>query len=484
MTKNAAIQNTNLLQSADTLLTQSAPCISPSPGHMNDSQVMDVLDHSYDAIWITNADGIVMKVTKAWEKLFNCCVHDVEGRHITDVMNFYQASSATKHVLETGEPYTVLHDLTNGMTVLVSAVPVFGVDDKLQYVISNTRNVTPDSTIFTHMNNYYRELQFLRARANQGADSLVFESGAMQNVMKTILLIKDLECTVMLLGDTGTGKNTLARYMHVNSIRADQPFIEINCAAIPEQLLESELFGYEQGSFTGALKGGKPGMFELANHGTLVLDEIDSMPLRLQTKLLSAIQDRSITRLGGKERVPLDVRLVCACKPEIKELVGKGLFREDLFYRINVIPIEIPPLAQRKKDVRALFDHYLNEYSKKYRRNITVDEKAYKILENYTWPGNIRELRNIVERLVILNTTSTITPEDIPFGEHLLSNSVNSSLALDEQIGYLEKKLIDNALKKYGSTRKAAENLGITQSSLMRRKKKYRDSNVCDEEES
>lgn len=440
---------------------------------LNDSQVMDIIDHSYDAIWITNAAGFVLKVTKAWAYHFNCVIEDVQGRHISEVSQFYQCVSATQQVLETGEPHTLINNLRNGITTLVSAVPIYAPNGMLQYVISNIRNITPDSGIITYINKYYQELQFLRAQVTQPTDRLVFESEAMQNILKTILLIKDLECTVLLLGDTGTGKTALAKYIHSKSIRSDQPLIEINCAAIPPQLLESELFGYEQGAFTGARKGGKPGMFELANRGTLVLDEIDSLPIQLQGKLLSVVQEHSVIRIGGNKRIALDVRLICICKPGLEKLVADGSFREDLFFRINVMPIEIPPLAQRKKDIRVIFNMYLEEYCKKYHRNTSVAPEAYEILENYSWPGNIRELRNLVERLLILNTNSMIYAKDIPCHENSHAEVKSSGLSMTEQVQQLEKQLLESALVTFGSTRKAAKYLGITQSALMRKKKKY-----------
>ncbi|EYE88655.1 Fis family transcriptional regulator [Fervidicella metallireducens AeB] len=277
--------------------------------------------------------------------------------------------------------------------------------------------------------------------------------------------------TILILGESGTGKELFARAIHNCSKRKDKPFIAINCAAIPESLLESELFGYEEGAFTGAKKGGKIGKFELANGGTIFLDEIGDMPLHLQTKLLRVIQDRSIEKIGSTINIPIDVRIIAATHKDLENMVTNGEFRQDLYYRINVIPIKIPPLRQRKEDIKILTQHILEKCKKKLSKNIKgIDEEAYNMLMKYSWFGNVRELENVIEYAVNMETGEYLTPFSLPIRikEDEKNDYDNCNLR------YLEKKAIEQVLRKYKNRDEAAKILGIGRATLFRKIKEYK----------
>ena len=251
----------------------------------------------------------------------------------------------------------------------------------------------------------------------------------------------------------------------------------MNCAAIPDSLLESELFGYEKGAFTGALNKNKPGMFELANGGTILLDEIGEMPLNLQSKLLRVLQEKELRRIGGTTSIKLDARVIASTNQNLMSLIAEKRFREDLYYRLNVVPIYIAPLRDRKEDISLLAMHLLEALNKKYKQKKVIDQTAIAALEQYDWPGNVRELANVIERLIVSDTASRITYESIANVLGLkthIEDGILDSMHLKEAVEKLEKKMIENALKTYGSTYKAAKALGTSQPTLFRKAKYYK----------
>lgn len=284
------------------------------------------------------------------------------------------------------------------------------------------------------------------------------------------------DITVLITGETGCGKEVFSTELHHKSNRKNLPYVKVNCAALPENLIESELFGYEKGAFTGALNKEKLGMFEVANGGTILLDEIGEMPLNLQSKLLRVLQEKEIMRIGGTKSIKLDVRVIAATNQDLSELIKQGKFREDLFYRLNVVPLKIPPLRERKDDIAILAYRFLEKFNIKYSKAKSFGSTAIKALESYSWPGNVRELENSIERLVVIDDNSYITNNDIIniLGKDKISLSqVNTNLTLKEAVSVFEKELIENALKKLGSTYKAARALGVTQPTVFRKAKAY-----------
>jgi transcriptional regulator with PAS, ATPase and Fis domain len=295
-------------------------------------------------------------------------------------------------------------------------------------------------------------------------------------IVAMIRQVAALDVTVLITGETGVGKEVVANEIYMNSSRSKGPFIKVNCAAIPGNLLEAELFGYEKGAFTGATGTGKLGLFEVADKGTLLLDEIGDMPPELQSKLLRVIQHKEISRIGGTKPIKLDVRILAATNCELSALVRQGRFREDLFYRLNVFPIVIPPLRSRTEDIETLAEHFLNVYNAKYGKAAFIDDAGLAMMKQYSWPGNVRELQNIVERLVIVaGPVAVIGGEQLaPLlnVNHAYAEPASRETGLREMVANVEKKAIERALTLHGSTRKAARALKVDQSTIVKKAKK------------
>jgi len=307
---------------------------------------------------------------------------------------------------------------------------------------------------------------------------IIAESPQMKKILQTIDYIKDVDSSVLITGESGTGKEVIFQYICQTSRRWDKPIVKINCGAIPENLFESELFGYEDGAFTGARKKGKAGLFEMADHGTLFLDEVGEMNLEMQVKLLRAIQEKEIFRVGGSKSIQVDVRIVAATNQNIEQMVEEGRFRRDLFYRLNVIRLEIPPLRERTEDIIPLCYHFLEIFNKRYHKNKGLTLRAARTLAHLEWPGNIRELENLVENIVVLEQ------DEVMRAKHLQDRyckgemqggevTVKGILPYKEALSQMERQLLENTRNQFGSTRKMAEALGLNQSTISRKLRQY-----------
>jgi transcriptional regulator with PAS, ATPase and Fis domain len=301
----------------------------------------------------------------------------------------------------------------------------------------------------------------------------------MKTLMELVATVAPTDVTVLITGESGTGKEIIADEIYHRSKRRNKPFIKVNCAAIPGELLESELFGYEGGSFTDARKNGKIGLFELANEGTILLDEIGEMPINLQTKLLRVLQTKEITRIGGSKPIKLNIRVITSTNKNLHEEIKRGRFREDLFYRLNVVPLELKPLRERKEAISKLSEEFLNKFNKRYGKETIFQKEAIKLLEMYKWPGNIRELENLIERMVVINKDGIIKYSNIAsiLGTEIFDSSEytgENELMLKEAVKNLEKGIITMALKRYGSVNKAAPRLGLSQPALSKKCKALR----------
>lgn len=290
----------------------------------------------------------------------------------------------------------------------------------------------------------------------------------MRNVISLAERIAFVNSTVLLLGESGVGKEVIASLIQKLSSRSDKPFIKVNCAAIPKDLLESELFGYEKGAFTGADIRGRPGLFEQADKGTIFLDEIGEMPLHLQVKLLRVIQELEITRIGGGRTKKIDIRIISATNKNLESMVGKGEFREDLYYRLNVIPILIPPLRERQEDISLLAFYFLQKLNAKYNFKKQFTDEAISLMKSYSWPGNIREMQNLIERLVVTLESEVIDSYHFPFTKQNLLHLTRQK-TLKEAIADLERSMIIKEMLQSETTRKAAKALGISQSALVKK---------------
>jgi DNA-binding NtrC family response regulator len=302
---------------------------------------------------------------------------------------------------------------------------------------------------------------------------IIGSSAPMQKMLRVISQVALSDASVLIQGESGTGKELVAAAIHYESRRADKPYVRVNCAAIPAGLMESELFGHEKGAFTGADKPAV-GKFELADHGTILLDEIGDMPLDLQVKLLRVLQEREIERVGGKNTIPLDVRVVCATAKDLAEEVRKGSFRQDLFYRLQVIPVEVPPLREREGDILELADYFLQEFGRERGLSFQLSEDARRALEQYSYPGNVRELRNVMERVTVLAPAPKIQLWDLPAEIRGGYCGVSEEDNLAAAVADAERKCIQRALKKAGGSKtESAALLGISRKNLWEKMKQY-----------
>ncbi|MBQ1825793.1 MAG: sigma 54-interacting transcriptional regulator [Firmicutes bacterium] len=313
-------------------------------------------------------------------------------------------------------------------------------------------------------------------------EDFICNSDKMRKVLGDILKVSRYDCNVIIFGDTGVGKEKAANIIQKNSDRKMQPFLKINCGAISPGLIESEFFGYEKGAFTGANANGKKGYFEMANDGVLFLDEIGELPLEMQAKLLRVLQDSEFYRVGGTTPVKTNVRIISATNRDLEKMVEDGQFRRDLYYRLNVVPIVIPKLSERREDIPGLVEHFLKSYGEKFGKHMSISPWAMDFLMEQPWEGNIRELENVIQRLIISSGGREITLADVT--QEMRSENSESvamgdipgrdgEISLEEAVNEYEKGLVRYALEKYGSTRKAAKAMGVSQSQFMRKKKKY-----------
>ena len=342
-----------------------------------------------------------------------------------------------------------------------------------KYIVSQ-KNITLQNTVSSLLESQSVHASF---------DSIISRSTAMEKIKKRALQVASSNSTVLITGESGTGKGLLARAIHKESPRCSKPFVSVNCAAIPETLLESELFGYERGAFTGAEKNGKLGKFQLADKGTLFLDEIGDMPLHLQVKLLSCLQNRQVDPVGAVRPVDVDVRIIAATNKDLEEMIRQNQFREDLYFRLNVIPLYIPPLRERPEDISMLVQHIIMKFSMAMGKAVTgIEADAMDVLLSYSWPGNIREVENVIEYAINMEQSDTITVDSLPEKLVRKNKHVNSGsgtgmmhISLKTQLDSAEKQILRECLNQTGwnleGKRQAAEQLGISESTLYRRLK-------------
>ncbi|MBU5312982.1 sigma 54-interacting transcriptional regulator [Tissierella carlieri] len=441
-----------------------------------------ILDLSFDQITIADGNGIFTKVSKSCEPYFGVTENGLIGCNAFELeKNGVFDTSVTAEVIRKGEKVTLIQKTGANRTLMVTGIPMFDEEGQIIKIINISKDITENQMLGQELKDIQSQLQWFQKELNKRQaiyDSKVnYKSVSMNKIMELILHICDLDATVLLLGETGVGKGYIAKVIHESSIRKNEPFVPINCGAIPENLLESELFGYESGAFTGATKGGKKGLFEIAGKGTIFLDEIGDMPMNLQVKLLHVLDDKKVLRLGGEKPIKVEGRLIAATNKDLKKLIQEGKFREDLYYRLNVVPINIPPLRERKEDVPALVKMFLDNYNNEHGTHKTISEGGYNILIDYNYPGNIRELENIIERLVI--TTLGDIVEDIQVAEIIeptkeMNYNSDEIVPLKQSVEELERRILISAFEKYKTTRKVAEALDIDQSTVVKKAKKLK----------
>lgn len=444
-----------------------------------------ILNSVSDGLYITDGEGVTLRVNKAFEKITGIKASDVAGITVRELVETgVYDKSVSLLVLESQNTVSLLENLPNGKNALLTGTPVFNESGKIFRVVTTLRDMADLNMLESQLaqtekksEKYRRELLNLRLQQLK-MENIVVHAQSMRNIMRLTFQLGEVDSTVLITGESGVGKEIVTRAIHSAAGNENRPLITAVCSAIPENLLESELFGYEKGSFTGADRSGKPGLFEIAEGGTLFLDEIGDISLNIQVKLLRAIQEKEITRVGGRKPIKTDVRIIAATNKNLRELVKKGTFRRDLYYRLNVVPIHIPPLRERREDILPLANHYLKKFNQKFKKAIRFTSDALVQFERYDWPGNVRELGNTIERMIVLASGSLIRKKDIEehFREEIIilpEFSMNKIPPLNEAIEKLERQIILSAWKKYRSTRKIARALEISQSTVVRKMNHY-----------
>ncbi|PES31548.1 sigma-54 interaction domain-containing protein [Bacillus cereus] len=434
----------------------------------------DVFEYAFDEIFVTDEQGIVVRVNSTCERHYQLAAEELVGKHVKELQKdgiFYP--SATLEVIEKKRPIELVQTTKSGEYLHVRTRPVFDDEGNLRRVISYSRDLTELYQLRQKVEEMDNQLKTYKKelRETYEHEGLIFKSLAMQKIVDTIKKVSVVDSTVLVLGETGVGKSRLVRHLHEVSHRKHESFYEINCAALPTNLIESELFGYSGGSFTGANREGKKGLLESAHKGTLFLDEIGEMPLEIQAKLLQVLQEKTFRPIGGRELKKVDVRIVAATNRDLSEMVKQGTFRKDLYYRLNVIPIAIPPLRERTEDILPLIYHYLQQFNKKYGRDVKLAPSTLQMFVGYPWEGNNREIENVIERIVI-TVDDVVTVEDLPLSmqEAAVEQSGQSLYKMLEEV---ERNIILKAYKTYGSSYKVAEFLQISQSAAIRKIKKF-----------
>lgn len=440
----------------------------------------NILNYANDGICMVDEKGIITYSNPEFERIWNLSSASIQGRYVGDIL----PSSAIVKVINTGRKQLgVIAGKEEGVKVISNASPIF-INDVFRGVVSISKEETQLQKMMDKLSQaeekikYFKEELDRKQKIHEAFGIIIGRSGALEDVLYIASKAAKTSSTVLIHGESGTGKELLARAIASASLRKDRPFIRLNCAAIPENLLESELFGHVKGAFTGAIKD-KLGKFHLADGGTIFLDEIGDISKEMQVKLLRVLQEREFDKVGGTQTIKVNVRVIAATNRNLEKMVGEGRFREDLYYRLNVIPITLPPLRERKGDIPLLVEHFIEKICKREEMHMKkVSAEVFEYLENYYWPGNIRELENIIERAIALSDEDSLSLDCLPtyikgIGKpenKELVNLVNDDLATLEEY---ERSIIKLALEKYKSFNKAGKALGITHRTVALKARKY-----------
>ncbi|GAB6172042.1 sigma 54-interacting transcriptional regulator [Paradesulfitobacterium aromaticivorans] len=439
----------------------------------------EILDSINNHVVITDGNGIVLYANEAVDEMY-ASRQDIIGRSVDELeRDKIFNPSISKIVLQTQARQSLIQETLSGIKLLVTASPIFDENGDVRFVVSYSHDVTE----LMHLREYANimeekvkkvqsELLELKSREKDG---IIASSSEMKRALASAQRIAEVDAAVLLTGESGVGKNLIARFIHSHSKRKNGPIIEINCGSIPENLLESELFGYVAGSFSGASPQGKKGLVEAAEGGTLFLDEVGDLPLNLQVKLLTLSQEKKFFPIGSTKAKQVDFRLIAATNMDLSEAVRTGRFRQDLYFRLSVVPIYIPPLRERSEDLLQMIMKFIQRFNTMYFQDKRLSEQALDILLKYPWPGNVRELENMIERLVLTVENQVIRAEDLPPEISVQSTAAAvEGKTLREMLDEFEGSLIRRVYEKYPSTVKLAEYLGISQPTAVRKLKKYK----------
>jgi len=463
-----------------------------SDGYIRISKQLDaIFKGTSDGLWVQDSQGKIININTVSEMINGIRARDVIGKGIHELVEegIFEGV-VTPEILRTKRQFSTLSYVKKtGKRVLVTGTPILDEGGNVTLIVCNERDLTHWNAVKEDLERsrkvaerYKDEFEEL-SRLESGQHEIVAESRQMKQILRvSIKLARMGASNILIQGESGTGKGLIAEFIHDNGRRKPKPFIQINCAALPESLLEAELFGYEKGAFTGAREQGKIGLFELAHEGTLFLDEIGDLPLGVQAKLLKYLDDHEILPLGGIRRKKVDCTVIAATNQDLAKLTEQKRFRQDLFFRLNTFKIQIPPLRRRTGDLLKMIDYFLNKYNEEYQVQRRITAKAIHRLQAYPYPGNVRELQNIIREAVVLSDTAVLDDflaDTIGAGEkgarRKIAEMMNLAypIRLQDKIQHLEKEILSDASTRFRSTRKIAQNLGTSQSSIMRKMRKY-----------
>jgi len=445
-------------------------------------EMSSLLESSYDGIIVADPQR-VLEVNASFGRITGVAPSLLIGQRLEELdVKRHVCLAVVQEVIRLTchhrRSLTVRRRLKSGHEIFVTGSPVFDRHGQVVRVVLNVRDITE----LTGLEEQIKKLSVACVEETGRPElpgGIVAESPVMHRLLDLVMRVSQVDSTVLLTGESGVGKDVFARLIHRLSPRASRPFVSVNCGAIPENLLESEFFGYERGAFTSAARTGKPGLFEQAQGGTLFLDEVGELPLNLQVKLLEVIQEQRCRRLGGVKTIDLDIRLVAATNRDLRQMVEEGRFRQDLFYRLYVVPIEIPPLRERPEDILPLALMFLKQFNQKYGVSRTLGHELMGILESYSWPGNVRELQNVIERMVVTADSEVLEARHLPESISRAAGSQRGLLVIPGDLKLrpareaLERQLIAEALARAGNTRQAARLLGVDHSTVVRKARRY-----------
>ena len=443
-----------------------------------------IFESSYDGLYITDGDANTLRINKSYERITGLSRDDLIGKNMKSLVEDHVFDhSVTLEVLHKKEPITMVQKVTGGKQLIVTGTPVFSDDGQISVVVTNVRDISELIDLRMQLDEtrkmssfFYESLQEYHD-VDHALQDLVVKSQAMTQVVHKAIKVARVEASVLITGESGVGKSMLAKLIHKMSPRKEHPFVKINCGSIPESLMESELFGYKPGAFTGASAKGKTGLIEAAHKGTVFFDEIAELKPEMQVKLLEIIEEKNFKRVGSTHTRSVDVHIVAATNQNLSERIREGLFREDLFYRLNVVPISIPPLRERREDIPALADSILEKFNRAKKQKKRFDSVTLELLRQYDYPGNVRQLINTIERMIILSDGQSLVPTDLPseirayctFHTDIVSEQTPLKMALENY----ESGLLQQVLDKSTSINHAAKLLKIHPTTLWRKMGKF-----------
>lgn len=455
-------------------------------------ELEEILEGSFDGILVTDAEGKILYANSSYERVAEIRKKDMEGKYMKDLMNpVWMPNSVAYIVAEQKQPVSKRQIVKSGRHIIVTGRPVFNKKGDIKKIVINARDITEIYELTEELQQS-REMgkQYLESFSDyagndekEGKNTILAVSREMQDVLTLAEKVANFHATVLILGESGVGKEEMAKFIHSNSLRNEAPFITLNCGAIPSNLLESELFGYEKGAFTGAMQSGKEGLLEAADGGTVFLDEIGETLLDFQVKLLRFLENKEVRRVGALETKTVDVRIIAATNRDLARMVEEGTFREDLYYRLNVVQIEVPALRKRVDDIIPLASLFLHKYNKMYNQQKLLTYEVMEELKKYPWVGNVRQLKNVIENMVIVSNNDYLQTEDLPWVTQKMKNPMqkmidtvmenSEDMSLSEATEALEKLIFQKTKESCSTTRAIAEKLKVNQSTVVRKLQKY-----------